>query len=129
MLAQDDESYMLADQLAFFRNLLQAERANSQDRITTLRADLAGLEKAPDEVDAALTEQERQTILQSIDREGVSLREIALAIAAVDDGTYGYCADTGEKIGLLRLLSYPRSLITVEAKQHRENRARHLRAA
>lgn len=129
LLQQPDDQYMLPQQVAFFKNMLVSEGATATARIEQLRVDLAGLEKAPDEVDAALIEQERQTILGSIERETHNIREIKLAMDAIADDTYGFCADSGEKIGLRRLLSNPRSLLTVEAKQHRENQARHLRAA
>lgn len=129
LLNQAEDCYMDSAQTTFFRALLEREHQDALSRISTLRADMASLEKAPDEVDAALSEQERQTILTNIDRECHNLREIKLAVDAIEEGRYGYCDDTGEKIGLRRLLSNPRSLLCVEAKQHREDQARHLRAA
>lgn len=129
LLQQPDDQYMNPEQVAFFKNLLANESATAMGRIEQLRVDLTGLEKAPDEVDAALIEQERQSILGSIERENQSLRDIKLALSAIADGSYGWCEDTGEPIGLRRLLSNPRSLLTVEAKESRENKSRHLRAA
>jgi DnaK suppressor protein len=129
LLDQSDDQYMESEQIAFFRDLLLSQRRDAIARIETLRSDMAGLEKAADEVDVALNEQERQAMLGGIDRENQNLRDIKLALDAIDDGEYGWCADTGEKIGLARLLSNPRSLLTVEAKQRSENQARHQRAA
>nr|QFX76364.1 C4-type zinc finger protein, DksA/TraR family [Pseudomonas monteilii] len=129
LLQQPDDQYMNPEQVAFFKNLLVSESATATGRIEQLRIDLTGLEKAPDEVDAALIEQERQSILGSIERENQSLRDIKQAMSAIADGSYGWCEDTGEPIGLRRLLSSPRSLLTVEAKESRENKSRHLRAA
>ncbi|WP_183142339.1 TraR/DksA family transcriptional regulator [Pseudomonas syringae group genomosp. 3] len=128
-MQQPDDQYMNPEQVAFFKNLLVSESATATGRIEQLRIDLTGLEKAPDEVDAALIEQERQSILGSIERENQSLRDIKQAMSAIADGSYGWCEDTGEPIGLRRLLSSPRSLLTVEAKESRENKSRHLRAA
>lgn len=129
LIDQPDDQYMGPEQTSFFRDLLLSQRRDAIARIETLRSDMAGLEKAADEVDVALNEQERQALLGGIDRENQNLRDIKLALDAIDSGEYGWCDDTGEKIGLARLLSNPRSLLTVEAKQRREIQARHQRAA
>ncbi|AVX93363.1 TraR/DksA family transcriptional regulator [Pseudomonas psychrophila] len=129
LLDQPEDLYMEAIQTSFFRELLLSQRRDAVARIETLRGDMASLEKAADEVDVALNEQERQSLLSGIDRENHNLRDIKLALDAIDSGEYGWCADTGEKIGLARLLSNPRSLLTVEAKQRREIQSRHQRAA
>ncbi len=129
LIDQTDDQYMGPKQTTFFRELLQSQRRDAFARIEMLRTDLAGLEKAADEVDVALNEQERQGLLSGIDRENLNLRDIKLALDAIDAGEYGWCAETGEEIGLARLLSNPRSLLTVEAKQRRENQSRHQRAA
>ncbi|MBC2692695.1 MULTISPECIES: TraR/DksA family transcriptional regulator [Pseudomonas] len=129
LIDQPDDQYMGPEQTSFFRDLLLSQRRDAIARIETLRGDMAGLEKAADEVDVALNEQERQGLLSGIDRENQNLRDIKLALDAIDSDEYGWCAETGEKIGLPRLLSNPRSLLTVEAKQRRETQARHQRAA
>jgi DnaK suppressor protein len=89
LLQQPDDQYMNPEQVAFFKNLLVSESATATGRIEQLRIDLTGLEKAPDEVDAALIEQERQSILGSIERENQSLRDIKQAMSAIADGSYG----------------------------------------
>lgn len=129
LLDQPEDQYMGPVQISFFRKLLLEQQSSAIGRIETLRSDMTSLEKASDDVDVALNEQERQGLLVSIDRENNNLREIKLALDAIASEEYGFCADTGEKIGLPRLLSNPRSLLTVEAKQRRENKARHQRAA
>ncbi|MBX8556993.1 RNA polymerase-binding protein DksA [Pseudomonas cichorii] len=129
LLDQPKNQYMEPQQINFFRELLLSQRRDAIARIESLRGDMAGLEKAADEVDVALNEQERQGLLSSIDRENSNLREIKLALDAIDSGEYGWCAETGEEIGLARLLSNPRSLLTVEAKHCHEIKARHQRVA
>lgn len=129
LLDQPKDQYMEPQQIAFFRELLLSQRRDAVARIEALRSDMSGLEKAADEVDVALIEQERQGLLTSIDRENQNLREIKLALDAIDTGEYGWCAETGEEIGLARLLSNPRSLLTVEAKHCQEIKARHQRVA
>ena len=129
LLDQPKDQYMEPHQIAFFRELLLTQRRDAVARIDALRSDMSGLEKAADEVDVALIEQERQGLLSSIDRENQNLREIKLALDAIDTGEYGWCAETGEEIGLARLLSNPRSLLTVEAKHCQEIKARHQRVA
>ena len=129
LLDQPKDQYMEPQQIAFFRELLLSQRRDAVARIEALRSDMSGLEKAADEVDVALIEQERQGLLTSIDRENQNIREIKLALDAIDTGEYGWCAETGEEIGLARLLSNPRSLLTVEAKHCQEIKARHQRVA
>ncbi|WP_282366464.1 TraR/DksA family transcriptional regulator [Pseudomonas sp. PS02290] len=129
LLDQPKDQYMQPQQIAYFRDILLSQRRECISRIETLRGDMAGLEKAADEVDVALNEQERQGLLSSIDRENQNLREIKLALDAIETGEYGWCEESGEEIGLARLLSNPRSLLTVEAKQRREIQARHRRVA
>lgn len=129
LIDQTDDKYMGLKQTTFFRDLLLSQRRDAVARIEALRGDMAGLEKAADEVDVALIEQERQGLLSSIDRENQNLREIKLALDAIDTEEYGWCAETGEEIGLARLLSNPRSLLSVEAKHCQEIKARHQRVA
>lgn len=129
LLDQPDGDYMSSAQLSFFRQLLVADMDSVKARVQTVRDEVGGLEKAADEVDVAASEQHRQTLLRSLDREASNIAEIRKAIDAIDAGEYGWCDETGEKIGLRRLISQPRSLLSFEAKQRQELQARHRRAA
>ena len=129
LLEQPEDAYMDAAQLQYFRLLLQTEMASVKSRVQAVREEVGGLEKAADDVDVAASEQHRQSLLRSLDREASNIAEIRKAIDAIDAGEYGWCGETGEKIGLPRLLSQPRSLLSFEAKQAQEHKARHRRAA
>ena len=96
-----EEEYMNEDQLAFFRELKKHETA-------------------PDPADRATQEEEYALELRTRDRERKLLGKIQATIRLIDEGEYGYCQDTGEPIGLKRLLARPTATLSVEAQERRE---------
>ena len=102
-----EEEYMNADQLAFFRELL----VKLQDELIQKAADTTGHlqnhEAAPDPADRATQEEEYALELRTRDRERKLLNKIQASLRQIDEGEYGYCVDTGEPIGLKRLLARP----------------------
>lgn len=115
-----EEEYMNADQLAFFRELL----VKLQDELIQKAADTTGHlqshEAAPDPADRATQEEEYALELRTRDRERKLLGKIQATIRLIDEGEYGYCQDTGEPIGLKRLLARPTATLSVEAQERRE---------
>lgn len=112
--------YMNGQQLAYFKGLLERER---QAVLSVLHAtELPENEGAPDWLDQAVVEQDRRTEAMVLDRAHTQLREIDAALHRIEDGSYGYCVDTGEEIGLARLLARPTASLTVEAQTQREVR-------
>ena len=115
-----EEEYMNADQLAFFRELL----VKLQDELIQKAADTTGHlqnhEAAPDPADRATQEEEYALELRTRDRERKLLNKIQDTIRLIDQGEYGYCRDTGEPIGLKRLLARPTATLSVEAQERRE---------
>ena len=121
VLAMPDAEYMNDTQLAFFRlKLLQLKRdiLNSAGQTTEhLREDTVIV---PDPADRATIEEEHAIELRTRDRERKLLKKIEQSIQRIDMGDYGYCDETGEPIGVARLLARPTATLSLEAQQRRE---------
>jgi len=115
------ESYMSPEQLEHFRQLLtnwKRELMEEVDRTMLHMKDEAA--NFPDPNDRATQESEFGLELRTRDRERKLLRKIDSALQRIDDGSYGYCAETGEEIGLRRLEARPVATLCVEAQERRE---------
>jgi DnaK suppressor protein len=121
VLAMPDSEYMNEKQMAFFRlKLLQLKTdiLNSAGETTEhLREDTVIV---PDPADRATIEEEHALELRTRDRERKLLKKIEQSIARIDAGDYGYCDETGEPIGVGRLLARPTATLSLEAQQRRE---------
>jgi DnaK suppressor protein len=121
VLAMPDSEYMNDVQLAFFRlklSKLKADMlANAGETTEHLREDTVVV---PDPADRATIEEEHALELRTRDRERKLLKKIEQAIARIDAGDYGYCDETGEAIGVGRLLARPTASLSLEAQQRRE---------
>lgn len=121
VLAMADSEYMNEKQMAFFRlKLLQLKQEilNSAGETTEhLREDTVIV---PDPADRATIEEEHALELRTRDRERKLLKKIEQSIARIDAGDYGYCDETGEPIGVGRLLARPTATLSLEAQQRRE---------
>ncbi len=120
LLNAPEQDYMNAEQLEFFRQRLMAQREEIENDIARARNELSNGENEPDELDRASAEEERWLSLRISEREGKLLRKIDEAIQRIDDGDYGYCEDTGDPIGIPRLLARPTATLSAEAKTRRE---------
>lgn len=122
------EEYMSPEQLEHFRSILTAwkrELMNEVDRTVHHMQDEAA--NFPDPNDRATQESEFGLELRTRDRERKLLRKIDAALARIDDGTYGYCDETGEEIGLKRLEARPVATLSLEAQERRELAERQFR--
>jgi DnaK suppressor protein len=121
VLAMPDSEYMNEKQMAFFRQKLlqlKQEILNSAGETTEhLREDTVIV---PDPADRATIEEEHALELRTRDRERKLLKKIEQSIARIDAGDYGYCDETGEPIGVGRLLARPTATLSLEAQQRRE---------
>jgi DnaK suppressor protein len=121
VLAMPDSEYMNDAQMAFFRLKLvqlKQEILNSAGETTEhLREDTVVV---PDPADRATIEEEHALELRTRDRERKLLKKIEQSIARIDAGDYGYCDETGEPIGVGRLLARPTATLSLEAQQRRE---------
>jgi len=121
LLAMPDSEYMNDVQLASFKlklNLLKRDILSSAGETTEhLREDTSVV---PDPADRATIEEEHALELRTRDRERKLLKKIEQSIARIDAGDYGYCDETGEAIGVGRLLARPTATLSLEAQQRRE---------
>jgi DnaK suppressor protein len=121
VIAMPDDAYMNETQMAFFRLRLTKLKQDilSNAGITTehMRADTVVV---PDPADRATIEEEHALELRTRDRERKLLKKIEQSIARIDSGDYGYCDETGEPIGVGRLLARPTANLSLEAQQRRE---------
>ena len=121
LLAMPDSEYMNEVQLAAFKlklNMLKRDILSSAGETTEhLREDTSVV---PDPADRATIEEEHALELRTRDRERKLLKKIEQSIARIDAGDYGYCDETGEAIGVGRLLARPTATLSLEAQQRRE---------
>jgi DnaK suppressor protein len=121
VICMPDEEYMNDKQLAFFRLRLRQLKddilTNAGETTEHLRSDTVVV---PDPADRATIEEEHALELRTRDRERKLLRKIEQSIARIDTGDYGYCDETGEPIGVARLLARPTATLSLEAQQRRE---------
>lgn len=129
LLAQPEDQYMNGAQLAFFQKLLLEQRADLQTRIDAEFQALKDYEPGSDIADSGSAEEQRQWQLRLLEREKKLLDKIDQALDRIADGSYGWCAETGEPIGLKRLLLRPTATLSIEAKEREEEMERHLREA
>jgi DnaK suppressor protein len=122
------EEYMSDTQLEHFREILNAwkrELMYEVDRTVHHMQDEAA--NFPDPNDRATQESEFGLELRTRDRERKLLRKIDSALARIDDGSYGFCEETGEEIGLKRLEARPVATLCLEAQERRELAERQFR--
>ncbi len=121
IIAMPDSEYMNDKQLAYFRHKLVQLKddmlANAGQTAENLRDDTVVV---PDPADRATIEEEHALELRTRDRERKLLKKIEQSIARIDAGDYGYCDETGEPIGVPRLLARPTATLSLEAQQRRE---------
>ena len=122
LLAMSESDYMNDRQLAFFKERLkQLEQdilANAGETTEHLRE----TQFVPDPADRATIEEEHALELRTRDRERKLLKKVQQSIARIDSGEYGWCEETGEPIGIPRLLARPTATLSLEAQERREMR-------
>ena len=121
LLSMPKKSYMNEDQLDFFRNKLQEMREEILAHTTAIMSELSEQEHEFDELDIATHQEENRMRLRLLDRERKLLPKIKKSMDMIDDGTYGYCVETGEPIGLPRLLIRPTATLCAEEKNRQEH--------
>ncbi|MBO7066436.1 MAG: RNA polymerase-binding protein DksA [Alphaproteobacteria bacterium] len=121
------EPYMCPEQLAYFYQLLTAQKQElmhtSDSVLNSVRlADKSASEGVGDDSDNATFEQEITMNLRMSQRDNNLLKKIDAALARLEDGTYGYSVVSGEEIGLRRMLARPLATMTVEEQEEYEQR-------
>jgi DnaK suppressor protein len=122
-IARRGEQYMNKEQLEHFARILQNWKRDLMvevDRTVLHMKDEAA--NFPDPNDRATQEEEFSLELRTRDRERKLIRKIDEALKRIEDGSYGYCLETGEEIGIKRLEARPVATLSVEAQERRERR-------
>jgi DnaK suppressor protein len=120
LLKMPANAYMNADQLAFFRARLEALREEMLTNAADTGASLKENENFADPNDRATVEEEHMLEQRVRDRERKLLKKIHSALRRIDTGEYGWCLETGEPIGLARLLARPTAEYSIEAQERHE---------
>jgi len=124
-IAKRGEQYMSKEQLEHFRHILNSWKRDLMvevDRTVSHMKDEAA--NFPDPNDRATQEEEFSLELRTRDRERKLIRKIDEALKRIEDGSYGYCLETGEEIGIKRLEARPVATLSLEAQERRERRER-----
>ena len=119
----DDEPFMNPRQREYFRAKLNAWK---DDILRESRETLENLQEEsqnhPDMADRASSESDRSLELRTRDRQRKLISKIDAALTRIDDGTYGYCEETGDPIGIARLDARPIATLSLEAQEMHERR-------
>jgi RNA polymerase-binding transcription factor len=118
-----DEEFMNPKQVEYFRQRLEEARTDLEKELDAMRPrDADNLGRDGDQTDHASADSEREFEIQNRERVQMLLRQTERALARLENGTYGYCADTGEPIDLKRLTAQPATSLSLAAQQARERR-------
>ena len=120
LMKQPKSEYMSAAQRKFFKHRLLELQTQMRDNADATTEHLRELAVAPDPADRATQEEEHALELRTRDRERKLLKKIEGALLRLEDGSYGYCEETGDPIGVPRLLARPTATLTIEAQERRE---------
>jgi len=120
IIKMSDKDYMNAEQLAFFKSRLQQLEKDLIKNAGETTEHLRETTLVPDPADRATIEEEHALELRTRDRERKLLKKVQQSIASIDGGEYGWCAETGEPIGVQRLMARPTATLSLEAQQRRE---------
>ena len=120
ILKAPEKDYMNEAQLAFFRQRLTELRDQLLQNADDTGEHLRENEITTDPSDRATLEEEYTLELRTRDRERKLLKKVEKSIRMIDDGSYGFCEETGEPIGVARLLARPTATLSLEAQERRE---------
>ena len=122
LLRMPESEYMSERQLGFFRDRLRQLEQEILSNAGATTEHLRETQFVPDPADRATIEEEHALELRTRDRERKLLKKVQQSIARIDAGEYGWCDETGEPIGLRRLLARPTATLSLEAQERREMR-------
>lgn len=121
----EDEEFMNARQLEYFKQKLMSWKEDilreSRETLSHLQSET---ENHPDLADRASSETDRALELRTRDRQRKLISKIDEALRRIEDGSYGYCEETGEPIGVARLDARPIATLSLEAQERHERRER-----
>ena len=120
ILAMPEDDYMNPAQLEFFRERLSKMREELLENAASTGANLRENELVADPADRATVEEEHALELRVRDRERKLIKKIEEALGRIDEGEYGWCEETGDPIGIGRLLARPTATLSIDAQERRE---------
>ena len=120
VLKAPDKDYMNDAQLAFFKRRLVDLRDQLLQNADDTGEHLRENEVTTDPSDRATLEEEYTLELRTRDRERKLLKKVEKSLRMIDDGSYGFCEETGEPIGVARLIARPTATLSLEAQERRE---------
>ena len=120
ILAMGEQDYMNPAQLAFFKARLHQLEKNLLRNAGETTEHLRETVLVPDPADRATIEEEHALELRTRDRERKLLKKVQQSLLSIESGDYGWCEETGEPIGIPRLLARPTATLSLEAQQRRE---------
>ncbi|KAG0323436.1 hypothetical protein BGZ97_004066 [Linnemannia gamsii] len=122
ILKMSEKDYMNDEQRDFFKRKLEQLQAELLHNAGQTTEHLRETVVVPDPADRATIEEEHALELRTRDRERKLLKKILQSLARIESGEYGWCEETGEPIGLARLLARPTATLSLEAQERRELR-------
>lgn len=122
LLNMPESDYMNEAQQAFFKHLLKEREAQLRSNAGETAEHLHENSIVPDPADRATIEEEHALELRTRDRERKLLKKVQEALRRLENGEYGWCEETGDPIGIPRLLARPTATLSLEAQQRRELR-------
>ncbi len=122
LLKMPESEYMSARQLRFFKEKLRRLEDEILVNAGETTEHLRETQFVPDPADRATIEEEHALELRTRDRERKLLKKVQQSIVRIDSGEYGWCEETGEPIGIPRLLARPTATLSLEAQERREMR-------
>ena len=124
-IPSDDEEFMNERQIAFFRTKLIEWKESIMEGTRSTIEDMQGTTRSiPDAADRASEETDRALELRTRDRQRKLIGKIDSALRKIEDGSYGFCEDTGEPISLKRLMARPIATLSLAAQETHERKER-----
>ena len=121
LLAMPEDDYMNDEQLAFFKAMLEGMYTEVSGEISVSKQELGRFEDNHDPLDTASHTEMQQLELRKMERLTKLLHKIEKSLRDIERGEYGFCRETGELIGIPRLLARPTATLSIEAKQRQEH--------
>ena len=121
LLKMPESKYMNQKQLDFFENLLKEQAIELDSSILQAKQALADSEQEIDLNDVATKQEMQQLHLRTMERQAKLVKKLNKSLMLIKEGEYGYCLETGEPIGLKRLLARPTATLSIQSKQAQEH--------
>ena len=129
LLNMPENKYMNQAQLDFFTNLLKEQALELETSIAQAKQSLAESDQEIDLNDVATKQEMQQLHLRTMERQTKLIKKVRKSLQLIQEGEYGYCLETGEPIGLKRLLARPTATLSIQSKQAQEHQEKTIGAS